>query len=57
MEIDQVYETLKMAVDILAAGTGRIQERLWEAWLIICTIKIDDFPRSSAKISTSSRMH
>jgi hypothetical protein len=26
MEIDHVYETLKMAIYILAAGTGRIQE-------------------------------
>jgi hypothetical protein len=44
MEIDHVYETLKMAIDTLAANTGRIQERLWEAWVIIHTIKMDDFP-------------
>jgi hypothetical protein len=44
MEIDHVYETLKMAIDTLAASTGRIQERLWEAWLVIHTVKMDDFP-------------
>lgn len=44
MEIDHVYETLKMAIDTLAANTGRIQERLWKAWLIIHTVKVDDFP-------------
>ena len=43
MEIDHVYETLKMAIDTLAASTGRIQERLWEAWLVIHTGKMDDF--------------
>jgi hypothetical protein len=44
MEIDHVYETLKMAIYTLAASTGRIQERLWEAWLVIHTVKMDDFP-------------
>ncbi len=28
MDIDHVYETLKIGIDTLAAGTGSIQERL-----------------------------
>jgi hypothetical protein len=44
MEIDHVYEKLKMAINTLAASTHRIQERLWEAWLIIHTVNIEDFP-------------
>lgn len=45
MELDHVYETLKMAIDTLAGGTGTIQERLWQAWLIIHTLKIDEIPQ------------
>jgi hypothetical protein len=44
MAIDHIYETLKAAIDILAAGTGRIQERLADAWLVIHSLEEDSFP-------------
>jgi hypothetical protein len=44
MDIDHVYETLKVGMDILAGGTGTIQERLRETWIAIHTLKGDDFP-------------
>jgi hypothetical protein len=44
MEIDHVYETVKMAIDTLTGSTGRIQKRLWEGWLVIRTLTMDDFP-------------
>ena len=44
MDIDHVYETLKIGIDALAASTGTIQERLWNTWLAIHTLKDDDFP-------------
>jgi hypothetical protein len=44
MVIDHVYETLKVGISALAAGTARIQERLWETWLVIHTLEEDDFP-------------
>jgi hypothetical protein len=44
MVIDHIYETLKMAIDILAAGTGGIQERLADAWSVIHSLKVDEFP-------------
>jgi len=37
MDIDHVYEILKIGIDTLAAGTGSIQERLWETWTVIST--------------------
>jgi hypothetical protein len=43
MDIDHVYETLKIGIDTLAAGTGSIQERLWETWTGIHTLKDEDF--------------
>lgn len=44
MDIDHVYETLKIGVDTLAAGTGSIQARLQEAWTVIHALEEDDFP-------------
>ena len=44
MEIDHIYETLKIGIDTLAAGTGSIQERLRETWTVIHTLDEDDFP-------------
>jgi hypothetical protein len=44
MDIDHVYETLKVGIDTLAAGTGSIQERLWETWIVIHTLNEDDLP-------------
>jgi hypothetical protein len=44
MDIDHVYETLKAGIDTLAAGTGSIQERLWETWTVIHTLNEDDLP-------------
>jgi hypothetical protein len=44
MDIDHVYETLKIGIDTLAAGTGSIQERLWETWMVIHTLNQDDLP-------------
>ena len=41
MDIDHVYETLKIGIDTLAAGTGSIQERLWETWTVIQTLNED----------------
>jgi hypothetical protein len=34
MDIDHVYEPLKTGIDTLAAGTGSIQARLRETWLV-----------------------
>jgi len=42
MDIDHVYETLKVGIDTLAAGTGSIQERLWETWTVIHTLNEDE---------------
>jgi hypothetical protein len=44
MDIDHVYETLKIGIDTLAAGTGSMQQRLWETWTIIHTLNEDDLP-------------
>jgi hypothetical protein len=44
MDIDHVYETLKIGIETLAADTGTIQERLWKAWMAIHTLEEDDFP-------------
>src|SRR5215469_12984393 len=44
MDIDHVYETLKIGIDTLAAGTGSIQERLWETWKVIHTLNEDELP-------------
>jgi hypothetical protein len=42
MDIDHVYETLKVGIDTLAAGTGSIPERLWETWTVIHTLNEDE---------------
>jgi hypothetical protein len=44
MDIDHVYETLKKGIDTLATGTGSIQARLRETWLVIQALEGDDFP-------------
>jgi hypothetical protein len=44
MDIDHVYEILKIGIDTLAAGTGSIQERLWETWTVIHALNEDDLP-------------
>jgi hypothetical protein len=44
MDIDHIYETLKIGIDTLATGTGSIQARLRETWLVIQALERDDFP-------------
>jgi len=43
MDIDHVYEMLKIGIDTLAAGTGSIQARLQETWMVIHGLEEEDF--------------
>jgi hypothetical protein len=45
MGLDYAHEKLMSAVDVLARGAGRIQERLYSAFLSFHTLRTDeDFP-------------
>ena len=47
MSIEYALEKLMQAVDILATGSGRVQERLADAALVLIRLKPDDLPEDA----------
>jgi hypothetical protein len=49
MRIGHVDEKLTQAVDVLATGSGRVQERLSYAALELIRLRADDFPEGELR--------
>jgi hypothetical protein len=49
MTIEYAWEKLMQAVDSLATGTGRLQERLADAALFLIRLKPDDIPEGDLR--------